>query len=86
MNVNDVEEINKIDTREDLIRFLKELSKEYKQAPNSWENDTLQSFLQALAAWTEDMQEYYINQNRRVPLTPEWKTFAQMLAAARYYE
>jgi hypothetical protein len=86
MNMGDVEQINRIETREDLARFVKELGKEYKAAPNSWENDSLQSFLAALAAWIEDMDGYYMNQNQPVPATPEWKTFGQMLAAARYYE
>lgn len=86
MSANNVEQANGIKTREDLARFVNELCKEYTEAPNSWENDTLQLFLAALAAWIEDMDGYYINQSQPVPATPEWKTLAQMLAAARYYE
>jgi hypothetical protein len=84
--MNNFEQTNWIKTREDLARFVKELCKEYTEVPNSWENDTLQLFLAALAAWTEDMDGYYINQNQPVPTTPDWKTLAQMLAAARSYE
>ena len=86
MNVNDVEQINSIKTREDLARFVNKLSAEYKEAPGSWENGSLQAFLDALAAWIEDMDGYFQNQNQPVPINPEWKTFGQMLAAARYYE
>jgi hypothetical protein len=86
MNVNDIDQINTIKTREDLARFVVELSKEYKAAPDSWVNNSLHAFLAALAGWIEDMDGYYTNQEQPVPTAPEWRTVAQMLAAARYYE
>jgi hypothetical protein len=86
MNVNIREQIDGIETREDLARFIRELSKECQADPNSWENNNLESFLEALAGWIEDMEGAYKNQNQPVPATPKWKTFARMLSAARYYE
>ena len=80
------DQISSIETHKDLSVFVKELSREYESGPTSWENDDLRSFLGALAAWIDDMEGYYINQNQPVPVRPEWKTFAQMLSAARYYE
>ncbi len=84
--MSDAERISTIRTREDLVTFIKELSTNYRDDPKSWENNSLQSFLAALAAWTEDMEGYYLNQARPTPKTPEWKTFAEMLMAAKYYE
>jgi hypothetical protein len=84
--MNDVERVNRIITREDLAKFVKDLSKECQEPSNLWENANLCSFLAALAAWIEDMEGYYLNLNEQAPKTPEWRTFAQMLAAAKYYE
>lgn len=75
-----MERINMIRTREDLANFVKTL------ANKSWENCNLESFLEALAAWIEDMDGFYLNRNEPAPLTPEWKTFAMMLSAAKRYE
>jgi hypothetical protein len=86
VTTNDAERINTIRTREDLAKFVKDFSEEYRRNPKSWENDDLQSFLAALAAWIDDMEGYYINQNQPIPVAPEWKTFAQMLTAAKHYE
>ncbi len=86
MTMSDTERIAAIQTREDLVAFLKDLSVNYKDDPKLWENNNLQSFLGALAAWAEDMDGYYLNQGRPTPKAPEWKTFAEMLMAAKYYE
>jgi hypothetical protein len=75
-----------IRTRNDLVNFLRQLSASYVNDPASWENNDLQSFLEALAAWVADMDGYYLNRNQPIPETPEWKTLAEILLAARHYE
>jgi hypothetical protein len=80
------EQVATIDTRADLVGLIKELKTDLLRYPEKWENQTLESFLSALASWTEDMDGYYENQGREVPQTPTWKTFGEMLAAARVYE
>lgn len=77
---------NAIRTREELAAWVKNLSEEFRANPNSWDNNNLESFLDAMAAWIEDMDGYYLNHKQPVPTTPEWKTLALILAAARYYE
>jgi hypothetical protein len=42
--------------------------------------------LEALAAWVEDMDGYYLNQGKAVPEKPDWKHVADMLMAAKLYE
>lgn len=81
-----IERIESILTRKDLVVFLNELHQEHRDSPQAWENNTLERFLEALAAWTEDMDGFYVNQKQKVPEHPEWKTFAQMLVAATMYE
>jgi hypothetical protein len=84
--MNDLEKPENIKTRADLSKFLNQLSMDCRDNPRSWENDTLESFLRALAAWTEDMDGYYTNRGQPVPVVPEWKTLAEMLMGARCYE
>jgi len=80
------EQVSEIETRADLVAFIEALRAELNANPKKWENLTLESFLGALASWTEDMDGYYQNQGREVPRTPAWKTFGEMLAAASVYE
>ena len=80
------EQIETIRTRADLIAFLQELHQDHRDNPQAWENNTLERFLEALAAWTQDMDGCYLNQKLPAPEQPEWKTFAHMLIAATMYE
>lgn len=63
-----------------------ELSKDYRENPQSWENKDLGTFLEALAAWLEDMDGYYLHQRQPIPEKPDWKNVADMLMAAKLYE
>ncbi|MDX6242237.1 MAG: hypothetical protein QOG10_7186 [Kribbellaceae bacterium] len=50
-----------------------------------WENDTLDRYLGALAAWLVDSNGYYLNQDR-VPPSNAWEVIVDALNAARTYE
>jgi hypothetical protein len=80
------EKLNAIKTREDFVSFVYEMSKDYRVNPRSWENKDLGAFLEALAAWVEDMDGYYLNHGQPVPEKPDWKNVADMLMAAKLYE
>jgi hypothetical protein len=54
--------------------------------PEGWENPSLERFLDAVAAWTHDMDGYYQNLGQPMPGDVEWGVFAQILLAARIYE
>ena len=86
MIMNEAERIDAINNREDLARFVRDLSEDCQNDPNSWENHDLSSFLAALSGWIMDMDGYFINRNQPVPEIPSWKTLAQMLTAAKQYE
>lgn len=81
-----VELATSVETREDLVRFLARFADDFSSAPEQWENGTLSRFLEALARWSEDMDGYYRNIGQDVPAKPFWRTFADMLMAARIYE
>lgn len=78
-----------IKTREDFIVFLRNLSKDFKENSEHWENRSLGSFIEAMESWAEDMDGYYINTNNIINVdleNGEWRIFADILSAAKIYE
>ena len=79
-------QVASIDSRDRFVKLLEDMRSDFCASPESWENNTLARFLEALAAWTADMDGFYKNQGAVPPEQPSWKTMAQMLLAARTYE
>jgi hypothetical protein len=77
---------NAIKSREDFVAFVRALSNDLRDNRASWENASLERYLEALGAWVADMDGYYINQGKPAPKLPDWKVVADMLMAARLYE
>jgi hypothetical protein len=84
--MNWLESVQTVSSRADLARFLSEAAVDCQQNPGEWSNRELKTFLEAMAAWIQDMDGYYKNRNEPVPVRPDWKVFAEMVAAARVYE
>lgn len=78
--------VNKIKDRFDLASFMRELLVDYSTNKESWENDNLERYLDAITASIEDMEGYYKNRGEKMPEAPEWKTIAEILISAKYYE
>ena len=76
------ERAEQIFSRQDLALFLSELHQDLRQNPDLWENADLERFLEALAAWVAATP----TDSRLAPETPQWRTFAEMMLAARIYE
>lgn len=75
-----------VSTRQNLAAFILALRHELEQELEARENRTLGDFLEALAAWTDDMDGYFLNRGEDVPQQPTWQTLALMLRAATVYE
>ncbi|MEU0837244.1 hypothetical protein ACNPQM_43800 [Streptomyces sp. NPDC056231] len=73
-------------TRADLVSYMGKLSQEAETASGGWQNRSLDRYLEALSAWTNDMDGYFINRGERVPDQPDWSLIADMLRAACFYE
>ena len=74
---------NKVDTissREDFVCFVRDLLQGYRHKPDAWENRDLETYLEAIAAWVEDMDGYYGNRGEPVPPQPSWKLFGEVLS------
>ena len=73
--------------RQTFIKFLDLLRQDFLENRDSWENDKLESFLEALSAYTTDIQGYYDNTNQNMNAnTPSWHTFADIFKGAKIYE
>ena len=64
---------------DETLRSLEALIQEFKDDPDSWENPTLDRFLEAMHAWLSAVRT-------RVPDPPSWKLVEMMLKAAKIYE
>jgi hypothetical protein len=85
--MTDITEIvENINNKNDFVRFIELLVNDLKTNPEEWENSTLESFLEAMAAWTDDMEGYYRNTNQPIPNNINWKVFAKILMASTVYE
>lgn len=78
--------IDLIKTHEDLAEFIRDLQASLNEESSKWENTDLSSFLEAMAAWLDDMDGYYKNRGEPVPTQPDWKFVAGLLKAASVYE
>ncbi len=74
-----------VETREDLARYVEALHAELIDGA-VWENDRLERFLEALAAWIRSSPGYYANTGRPAPDDASWSFFANALGAATIYE
>jgi len=75
-----------IQSHEAFIAFVRGLSKDFRDNNSTWENNTVESYLDALAAWAEDMDGYYENRGELTPADINWNFIAQLLLAAKHYE
>jgi hypothetical protein len=80
------ERVSQVRNKAELVEFVRALAEDLTTNRESWENPTLERYLEALASWLEDSEGYYRNQGRPVPTEPSWRDVAEMLMAAKMYE
>lgn len=68
-----------IKSREDFIKFMRHFIPTVNDA-------SLKNYLEALTAWTEDMDGYYRNFGKEMPENINWEIIAAMLYAGYIYE
>jgi hypothetical protein len=78
--------VGEVRSRHDLAAFVNFLARDLQQHGGDWENNNLPDFLQAMAAWIDDMDGYYTNVGKPMPEQPTWQTIAEILAASRILE
>ncbi|MGI5478738.1 DUF7660 family protein [Streptomyces lavendofoliae] len=75
---------DEVHTREELVAFVRSLHQDCLARGHEWENQTLDRFLEALAAWMEDSPGCLRSQ--RMPQGGDWTYLAKALQAATLYE
>jgi len=81
-----MEQAKKIQTRDDFVVFLHNLLRDLRECPERWENASLEAYLEAMAAWVQDMDGYYRNRGEKVPKHLTWQHLGEILLAAGIYE
>jgi hypothetical protein len=76
----------RVNSRDEFVAFVRSLLDDLRAHESQWGNRELGTYLEALAAWTEDFDGYFENRGEPLPKEPSWQLFADMLAAARVYE
>jgi len=76
-----------VTNRQSFIRFLELLHQDFLRNKDEWENSNLERFLEAMTAYANDVQGFYINTNQNVNAdNPSWQVFADILRGAIVYE
>ncbi|CAK15129.1 DUF7660 family protein [Pseudomonas entomophila] len=75
-----------VENKSDLVSLIFSLVKDLRENPEAWQNGDLVSYLEAMAAWVEDMDGYYENTHQAQPECAALNVVADMLMAARVYE
>jgi hypothetical protein len=64
---------------ETAIDGIRELRESLRKNPESWQNDTLEAYLEATEAWLEATKN-------RAPEVPSWEYVAGLFGVGRIYE
>lgn len=75
-----------VQSREDLVRYIRALATDLENDPESWENSKLDTYLDSLARWLGSIDTVFTNMGEEPPDEPSWGLVALMLYAAKIYE
>jgi hypothetical protein len=76
------EQAEKIQTRDDLALFIQHLIRDFRTCPERWENTSLEAYLEAVAAWINDMDGYYRHRGETIPRHLTRRHVGEILLAA----
>lgn len=51
-----------------------------------WENSDIDSYLEGVHSWVEDMEGYFYNMNREIPQNIDWNFIATLFYVGKIYE
>ncbi|WP_254438330.1 hypothetical protein [Paenibacillus sp. DCT19] len=83
---NIYENLEKIENREDMVRFISSLVEDLKNNLKDWANISLEDYLNGMASWIEDMGGLYPESEREQLEQLDWKLIAMVLYTGSRYE
>ena len=75
-----------VESRADLVAFIESLRVDLRQRPALWTHRSLDAYLAALAAFAREFERAHESRGQKAPRSPSWRTLAEMLVAAKFYE
>ena len=78
--------VSKIENKDDLIMFLSALKCDFITNKASWENQTLENYLEAMQSWLEDIEGWEKNCNQDISKMNAWQLIGHILYASKIYE
>lgn len=78
--------VTNINDKDDLIKFISDLINDYITNKDSWENQTLDSYLEAMQSWLEDIEGWEKNCKQDVSNMNPWQLIGHVLYASKMYE
>lgn len=80
-NKNDAED--GVDTKEQFIIFCRELALDFVENPDTWQNRTIDRYLESISAFLQSMDEKYLYDEFGIviPTNPDWRFFAKIVQA-----
>ena len=73
----------KVNSFESFLKFMKVLEVDFVENGSCWENQTIDMFLEASAAWANDTKSEITDSNIH---TATWQNFARILSSGIIYE
>ncbi len=77
-------QIEEIYKKEDFLAFLKELTFDFRENPNEWENKTIDLYIEAMLSWLEDYSSSEFNDIDWNGIN--YSTMAKILYMGKIYE
>ena len=78
--------IDNINSKQDFISFINILLNDNKDNSDEWENKDIQSYLESISSWVEDMEGYFENMKLDIPTDIDWKFIATLFYVGKIYE
>jgi len=80
------QQLEKVKTKKELIAFIKALRNDFKSNKDSWQNWTLEAYLESMEAWLNDGDGLLMNTGKKIEELSKWELVATILYAGKIYE
>ncbi|MCR8979555.1 hypothetical protein [Brevibacillus laterosporus] len=84
MDIQDI--LEKVETKQDFIKFVYSLMEDLKETPNDWANTSLEDYFFGIARWVDDMDGLTTDPEEDSSEDYDWNLVATILFVGSRYE